>query len=76
MFCDVDRAPAQFKQLDMLLAGAQDDANRRLFIGILLMPGEPAQGKFRLVLVFDLDSAKFQLDCDRSVYVEHRRWQI
>ena len=69
IFRDVDSALAQLKQLDLLLllSGTQDDADGGLLVGLLLMPGKPAQVELHLALVFRLESPELQLDCDEAL---------
>ena len=68
VFGDVDAAWVEFEQFDLfrLFPGAEDDAEGRVFTGLLLVFGEPAEVEFHLAFVFGFEVAQFQIDGDEA----------
>jgi len=65
---DVDTALVEFEQFDLLflLPGAEDKAERRFFVGLLLVFREPAEVEFHLAFVFGLEVPEFEVDGDEA----------
>ena len=60
----VDAAAIQLQQFDLLLllAGAEDDAQRQIFVSLLLVAGQPTQVELHLTLVLGLEPAQLKVD--------------
>lgn len=64
VFGDVDAGGAELEELDLLgvFAGAKNEAERRLFAGLLLVFGQPTEVKFHLAFELGFEVADLEVN--------------
>ena len=68
IFGNVDTGLAEFEQFNLLLlfTSAKNEAKRRFFASLLLVPGKPAEIKFHLAFVLGLEIAELEVYGDEA----------